>query len=665
MSALRYRPDIDGLRAIAVLCVIIFHLNSAYASGGYIGVDVFFVISGYLITSIIQKDLAAGTFTLIDFWERRLRRIMPALFLVMICCLFIGWFVFLPEDYKNLAQQGMAVTTFSSNILFFMQSGYFDSSNETKPLLHTWSLGIEEQFYLLFPAALLLIHKFYISYLKRILITLFCVSFALSLYGVIHYPSATFYLLPTRAWELLLGSLLACIAAPHATPKRMAGFLSFLGMALILAPAFLYKSDTPFPGFFALIPCCGAALIIWCGKASPSPLHKFLSLKPIVFVGKISYSWYLWHWPAIVFYKYHYAEYLSHHDAAVIFVTTFILSVFSWKYVERPFRKDSATHSKSAIAKTSSVFLAAFTAALLINAAGAYIYFSNGASGRLPQAVMQLAQGAHDINPRRKTCHNMNPDTLKIEKGCRLGTPPAENSRISFFAYGDSFADTIAPALDSLAKRHNMHGAYASYSSCPPIFNIQRINKIDNPSAYDCRQFNDTVKQVIQENDIKTVIWFARWNGYATQFFVADDQNRSENIEESVEIFKKHLLETARYFSDRKINLYIVNQPPEYDVNIPRSLAKAALADKTAQDSGLSWQSYMAQKAKADDLLAPLNPMPYVHIIDVSASFCTENALHCKTAHEGYSLYRDTNHLSTKGALYLSPALDRAFADSR
>lgn len=658
MSALRYRPDIDGLRAIAVLCVIIFHLNSAYASGGYIGVDVFFVISGYLITSIIQKDMTAGTFTLIGFWERRLRRIMPALFLVMVSCFFIGWFLLLPEDYKNLAQQGAAVTTFSSNILFFMQSGYFDSSNETKPLLHTWSLGIEEQFYLLFPPALLLIHKFFISRLKRILIALFCVSFALSLYGVIHYPSATFYLLPTRAWELLLGSLLAYTTSPHPGQKRLTGILSVLGLAFILVPAFFYKNDTPFPGFFALIPCCGAALIIWCGNASPSPLHKVLSLKPVVFIGKISYSWYLWHWPAIVFYKYYYDDALGHYDAAIIFFGTFIISAASWKYIETPLRKSKPTQQNPLFAKKSTIFFYSLITSGLILGTSAYIYFSGGKPDRLSPSAALLAGGQRDFNTRRDECHNMTFSRLRETKGCLLGEKTSPVSTLSFFAYGDSFMDTLAPALDRLAQDHNLHGSYATYSSCPPVFDIRRTNQLDNPGEHDCRGFNNTIKELIDRNSIRNVIWFARWNGYTTKFLVADDETAPENIQDSVKLFKKHIYESAKYFSDRKVNLYIITQPPEYDINVPQSLAKAAMTHKNTSNFGLSQESYIKQRAMTDDLFTSIHSLPHVTIIDVSGLFCETGASHCRIEHNGYSLYRDTNHLSTQGAYYLAPALN-------
>lgn len=346
--SLQYRADIDGLRAVAVLAVVLFHLGVPLISGGFIGVDIFFVLSGFLITSILKNDISNNQFSLLKFWERRIRRIAPALFFVVIFCLLAGWYLLLPDDFKRLSQQVFSVSTFSSNILFYLQSGYFDADNETKPLLHTWSLSVEEQFYFIFPLALYGFKKFFSSSTLKILVSLFLISLVTSIYGVYTYPSATFYLLPTRMWELLLGAIISfCPPRPTLSHKHME-LCSFLALILIGISIFVFNKDTPIPGWAALIPCLSVGLLIWIGSTYRSLISKFLSLKPLVFAGKISYSWYLWHWPIIVFYKYAYGLNLSPFEMIIIFVLTLILSILSWRFVETPFRNKKGRNYISA-----------------------------------------------------------------------------------------------------------------------------------------------------------------------------------------------------------------------------------------------------------------------------------------------------------------------------
>lgn len=323
----------------------------------------------------------------------------------------------------------------------------------------------------------------------------------------------------------------------------------------------------------------------------------------------------------------------------------------------------SKEHSRGISRK--SVFILAFLCALTINAASAYIYFTKGAPERLPPDVVRFANGQNDINPRRSECHNMTLKDLEETKGCVLGTALQDQPKISFFSYGDSFADTLAPELEELSARNNIKGYYASYSSCPPVFDIQRINKVDNPTSYHCREFNNIIKELIHKNRIRNVIWFARWNGYVTEYLVADDDKTPKNITESIEILKKHIYQSAKYFRDNKINLYIINQPPEYSENIPGILAKAALTHQSSKNLGLSQEDYNSQKSLIDALFTSIKDMPYVHIIDISDLFCLKEEKHCKIDHNGYSLYRDNNHLSIQGAYYLTPKLETMFSNMK
>ena len=297
----KYRPDIDGLRAIAVLAVLFYHVRTGAVHGGFVGVDVFFVISGYLITGIIHNDVVAGRFSIRRFYDRRIRRIFPALFAVLFATTVAGAAFLLPSEFATYANSLAATTLFASNIYFAAHAGYFAPGALNTPLLHTWSLAVEEQFYLLFPIALALAYKYFPKRL-RLTVALCCIlSFVVSAYGVAIDPQRTFFSSLARAWELLLGSLLALNAFPQVRSAAVKEAAATLGIVAIVACAIFYSDATPFPGISALIPTAGTALIIWSGVNTVTRVTALLSLRPVVFVGLISYSLYLWHWPMIVF----------------------------------------------------------------------------------------------------------------------------------------------------------------------------------------------------------------------------------------------------------------------------------------------------------------------------------------------------------------------------
>ena len=347
-----YRREIDGVRALAVLPVILFHAGFQTFSGGFVGVDIFFVISGYLITSIILAEQQAGTFTLLNFYERRARRILPALFVVLLACLPFAWLWLLPSDMKEFSDSVFSVSTFMSNILFWRTSGYFDSATELKPLLHTWSLAVEEQYYLLFPVFLMLSWRFGKRWVVPVLVLAAIVSLGASEWGSIHKPPATFYLLPTRGWELLIGALAAFYLANDGQEKRQQLFSQFLspsqrqflsqslslaGLLLIAYAVLAFDKGTPFPSLYALVPTLGAALIILFGTEK-TLVGRLLGSKVLVGIGLVSYSAYLWHQPLFAFAKQRSLEAPSQGLLATLAAAALVLAYFSWKYVEVPFR---------------------------------------------------------------------------------------------------------------------------------------------------------------------------------------------------------------------------------------------------------------------------------------------------------------------------------------
>jgi peptidoglycan/LPS O-acetylase OafA/YrhL len=349
-----YRPEIDGLRAIAVVSVMLFHGGFSIASGGFAGVDIFFVISGYLITTIILSELDAENFSIIRFYERRARRILPALFFVLFFCLPFAWFWLLPQDIKNFSQSLVAVSLFASNILYWRTSGYFDTTAELKPLLHTWSLAVEEQYYTIFPVFLMLAWRFAKQHISLLMTIIACISLAAAQWASASYPDAAFYLLPTRGWELLIGA----ISAYHISNKKLFYFNNFtreigslIGLLLITYSILFYTKQTPFPSIYALSPTIGAALIIIFTNNS-TIAGKILCNRILVGIGLISYSTYLWHQPLLSFARHKNLNEPDQFVLVILIIASMFLGYISWKYIESPFRDKNKFTKKNVFAIT-------------------------------------------------------------------------------------------------------------------------------------------------------------------------------------------------------------------------------------------------------------------------------------------------------------------------
>jgi peptidoglycan/LPS O-acetylase OafA/YrhL len=388
---MRYRREIDGLRALAVLPVIFFHAGFRSFAGGFVGVDVFFVISGYLITSLIVSDKLAGTFTLAGFYERRIRRILPALFLVMLVCLPFAWFWMMPSEFKELSRSLIAVATFSSNILFWREGGYFETPGAVKPLFHTWSLAVEEQYYLLFPVFLLLIWRSGKRWISAIFVILALASLGAAQWSSKYHPQGAFYLLPTRGWELLIGASIAMYflgAAPQTLAARERASAvneigGVLGLLLIAYAVIAFDRNIPYPSVYALVPTLGAALVILHANQQ-TYVGKLLNTPALVGVGLISYSAYLWHQPLFAF-----ARIRSQDEPGTFLLLALSLAAIgcayvSWKYVESPFR-NRARIARPAVLMSAGSMTALF---ILIGFAG---YATHGFAGRYADEDRYLA----------------------------------------------------------------------------------------------------------------------------------------------------------------------------------------------------------------------------------------------------------------------------------
>ncbi len=339
---LQDRADITGLRGVSVFLVVLFHLGTRF-KGGFVGVDVFFVISGYLISSVILGELSTGTFSFFNFYERRVRRILPAFFAMLILTSALGWRYLTPAELEAYGRSQLAALFCVSNVFFHDQAGYFASPSTLTPLLHTWSLGVEEQFYLVFPVLIVAVYQLYRRMLTPVLCLVAAVSLAAAAVTINHDANSAFFYAPLRAWEFLVGALLACDCLPKIYGVISRNLLSFAGLMLILGAALRYDGGNLFPGVAALVPCVGAAMIIAAGETGSSLVGAMLSLRPVVFLGLISYSIYLLHWPLLVFQRtdrilFAQAEFTTVTRIFFLMLVV-VIATLSWVFLEQPIRR--------------------------------------------------------------------------------------------------------------------------------------------------------------------------------------------------------------------------------------------------------------------------------------------------------------------------------------
>ncbi len=659
MSALKYRPDIDGLRAVAVILVLLYHADLWDVNGGYIGVDVFFVISGFLITSLIVADLKTGSFSFLDFWERRIRRILPALGVVTATTLVAGWFLFLPQDYAVLGQQAASQALFSSNMLFYSLSGYFAAENSTKPLLHTWSLAVEEQYYFIVPFLLAGLFAKVRQKTVVCLAGLTVISFAASVWAVKYYPDAAFYLLPFRAWELLVGSLLAFV------PRREEGehtskinnIVAFGGLAAILAAGISYTPKTAFPGMAALLPCLGAAAIIYAGRANAQSTYvgRMLSLRPVVFVGLISYSLYLWHWPLLMFAEYVPLIETRSLQRILLLLLSALLSYLTWKYVEQPCRRKSGKEGRS---DRRFIYKSAITGLALFAVAGIVLWQMKGFPARWSESALQYANGKDDRSPHTE-CVNTSPQDVRADGLCQ--TNP-EAGKPQFLVWGDSFSDSMAPAFFDLSKKYGKNGYIASRHSCAPILDMRQGHGADSEI---CKNFNDAVLDLIKRHKIRHVILIGNWNSWfriRDAFFVSEgwyDKYRARFDNMSVAGAQR----TADLLIEAGAKPYVMVAPPTLSFNAPLLLAfenKFAVKDVK---SYTPIEKYKKDRENGIGKFMNANADGKVVFIDSLPIFCQDDR--CISQYDGSALYFDRNHLTTHGAALAEPLFETLFKKMR
>lgn len=652
---LTYRADIDGIRAIAVLAVIFYHADLKLFSGGYVGVDVFFVISGYLITSILLKELDGNEFSLARFYERRIRRIFPALFAFMAATLVISSVFFDANEFQEFGKSLIATTLFSSNILFWTQSGYFEGPSELKPLLHTWSLAVEEQFYILFPLLLALLARYVRPKLAPALAGIALTSFAINIYGLNHDPSGAFYLAHMRVWELLMGSILATRIIPVKATLHVRNLLGLIGLGMILAPVFLYTNDTPFPGATAFIPTFGTALIIYSGDESKTFIGRILGFWPLVFIGQISYSLYLWHWPLIVFARYYAIIELKAQETAGVLLAIFILSSLSWRFIETPFRKKT-------FLKGQWIFAFAATTMVLTLSVGSAIYLKGGFPGRFSSKQADTGQ---NTDTQWKNWGNCDLDANNLSSPLELCAIGADANTPVFLLWGDSHARALATSIQTSASQAEITGVTAYTSGCAPLLGI------DRQGQKPCGEFNTAIINYIQSRpNLKTVILVSRWalsaegTRYKTEegksVILVNALTGSTQTDTNETLFKLGLEQTVNKLLEMGRKVVIVTQVPEIGYDVPSAFS---IAQRTGRDLNKiiapSLGEYLDRNLIVASAVESLAAKGNVQIVYPPQALCTGG--NCLVVSEGHPLYRDDDHLSTFGARYISYLFDPIF----
>lgn len=632
----KYRPDIDGLRALAVLPVILFHAKIPGFSGGYVGVDIFFVISGYLITSILLRDLENQRFSIATFYERRIRRIFPALFAVLLFSTLIAAALFAPSDFAAFGKGLISVTAFVSNFVLLRgpeAAGYFDRAADWKPFLHAWSLAIEEQFYLFFPIALFMAFRWFRHRLVAALVGASLLSFAANILLTKYRPAMAFYMLPPRAWELLLGSLLAARAIPHVTRRSWREAAGILGLVMIVGSVAAFSNDTVFPGFAALLPCLGATLVIYSGESGDCFSKRVLSSGILVLFGVISYSLYLWHWPLIVFGRFFVSAELDGPQTAVVLALSFVFAMLSFVFVESPFRSKRFTRHQ--------MFQFAAVAMTITVAAGVSIQLTEGVPGRFDAATRQLVlRNFERQSDYQDVCTNykVNVQRWADVNVCSMG--PEASHKIFF--WGDSHVQQLYPAVNELYK----HGDLASLSvrfavanGCPPT---EHMNNTGN--GYHCDSFASVAMRRAAEPDIDTV--FIAFNTDWTVHPELCDSVEGRCIGDTLptsDAAKHVFAELDSHIKKLKTlgKKIVLSLPfPMYNKSIPKMQVHNALFSRFGLGD-------VASDITLPSIRRQMEEIAHRHgavVFDPRRSLCPDNR--CLTDIEGVSIYKDDHHIA-------------------
>lgn len=652
----RYRADIDGLRAVAIVPVVLYHGGIAGFSGGFVGVDVFFVISGFLITSFILTEMDRGVFSLRSFYLRRIRRIFPALFLVVGFCSAVSWFLLTPNDYRRLGESVFATTFFSSNILFWLESGYFATPIEQHPLLHTWSLGIEEQFYIGFPIFLMLC-RFFPSRLASTTVALCGLSFGLNILLMRSDPNAAFFLAPPRIWELLIGALLAIGVIPTPRTRAMSELAAISGLGLIGLAVFDFSNSTPFPDFAALLPSLGAAAIIWAGIVERGTVTRLLSHSAPVLTGKISYSLYLWHFPLLAFASYVAVDVPSIFIRLSLVMLSVFLAYFSWLCVEQPVRQ-----GRGIFANSRSVFSAAAAILVLFGGFGLMLHFGQGLPSRIAEPAREIASSERDFDADRQTCLQTADATgIKHPQMCKFGLA---DRAPEYALWGDSHAESLRAGFDQAAKEADATGLFFGRSGCVPQLGFDRRGDTG------CHRANDAVvKYLVAAPTIRTVILAGRWGLWAEGTPYKRETGKRVSLfdasgspADNRAALASGLERAVSSLTSAGKQVWLIGPIPEIGYDVPRTLyLNVRGIHPHPVDIRPTLKEFESRQAFVLTLFAKLADKYRLSVIWPHKFLCGNKF--CEVQENGYPLYVDDQHLTRSAALSMVPIFRPIFAN--
>ena len=647
---MKYRREIDGLRAIAVLSVLFFHAGLKTFSGGYLGVDIFFVLSGYLITSIILKDIQNNQFSLGRFYEKRCRRILPAIFIVLLVSIPFAWFLLLPHELKLFARSLTYTSLSVSNIYFFNSTNYFDRASELKPLLHTWSLGVEEQFYMLYPLLLLFIWKKGVKTSYVVLAIISVISLMVAHWSSIHYPLASFYLLHTRAWELLSGALLGMYLFHRQTPieaTKQNNLLSTLGLIIITVSILTYEESMPNPGFYTLPPIIGTLLII--AFTHPDQfIGKLLSNRILVGLGLISYSAYLWHQPLFAFMRIKSLGSLDVWGMITGIVATIVLAIITWKFIEKPAR-DLKRLTRKQVFIGSGLGLAFFLAI--------------GITGEAKKGF----ESRYSIPPAVVNDFNLDAFSLKCyaDRTCDVGDLTAKKSDVVVF--GDSHAQSILAAFEKVGQQTKTKTTFMGMVGCPPLLDVVILK--GPPVLGVCEKLVEKQIEFIKKERPKKIFLVARWSAYVDgdydgrgMFFLGKHTNDTIDKEHTKKVYLEGIEKTIATYQAMGSEVYVIGQIPQqrfsakefyyliYDEKTPVDNKKLLL-----KKYSVSLEDHLNLQKNNRQFFEFLQQKGLGQLIIPDDIFCRDAYCPLGTLERTY--YRDKDHISNYGAEQIAPLL--------
>lgn len=653
-----YLPFVDGLRAVAIISVVGFHAFPSVVPGGFAGVDVFFVISGFLITRLIAHEIAAGAFSLRRFFVRRARRLLPASLVCFAVVTGLAAIVLLPDAFHYYGRSMLAAVLMYANIFFYRTGGYFSAPSLEKPLLHTWSLAVEDQFYLTWPLIVMLCARFSPRLTAPIAALIALASLALAQRMALQNPDFAFYVLPTRACELLTGAGLAMLAQGQISlPRAFAEGLSLLGLASIVASFALLSPNTTFPGLAAVPACLGTAAVVAAGLSRATLLTNALATAPAVLLGKISYSLYLWHWPLIALLSYRLERPLLPSEAAAVAGLSLALAYLSWHFVERPFRMREDHLAGYAWPPADRRFVAGALAGVLAIAglAGA-IKILKGAPQRYSAEARHILDQMVAGNPNRRACDNYD-RIFANDAICNFGRKKAQSQSYEVAIFGDSMADQWVPLAAAFAAKNSLAGRQVTNGGCAFFIGIP-IPATPASKAIECTHYQEQAQKFVAANpELKLAVISGFWEKWLARI----ERNEAPGAPMTdapfapldAPRFDAVMRGTIAYFTSRGIKVLLIGQIPTYALLPVRCIIKAA---STGSDPGKCGKSAEAAalelKASSAALARAAARNPDVSLFLPEARMCTKDI--CPPVLDGVMLYKNNGHINSYGAAYLA-----------